>query len=364
MSYNGENLDRDTEQRIWGLAMVDVTVMGAGIFGLSVAWACLQKGASVRVIDPNGVGAGASGGLVGALAPHTPERWNAKKAFQFESLILAERFWAEIENVSGCASGYGRTGRLQPIADERTLLLAQERAEHSKDLWEGKATWQVVERTQFSDWSPESPTGLLIHDTLSARLHLRFGCFALAQAIRALGGEIVQDGVYSGQIVWATGAQGLQELSEQLAAPVGNAVKGQAMLLGFSAPEAPQLFADALHIIPHANGTTAIGSTSERDYASATETDTLLDDVYERAMAAFPVLRDAPILERWAGLRPRAKSRAPMLGAWPGRDGHFIANGGFKIGFGMAPKIGHVMADLVLDQHNAIPEGFRVEDCL
>ena len=35
---------------------------------------------------------------------------------------------------------------------------------------------------------------------------------------------------------------------------------------------------------------------------------------------------------RWAGLRPRARSRAPMLGAWPGRPGHFIANGGFKIG--------------------------------
>ena len=32
--------------------MVDVTVRGAGIFGLSVAWACALRGASVRVVDP------------------------------------------------------------------------------------------------------------------------------------------------------------------------------------------------------------------------------------------------------------------------------------------------------------------------
>ena len=91
--------------------MAEVTIRGAGIFGLSVAWACLQKGATVRVIDPYGPGAGASGGIVGALAPHVPENWNAKKAFQFESLLMAQPFWAEVEALGGLSSGYGRTGR-------------------------------------------------------------------------------------------------------------------------------------------------------------------------------------------------------------------------------------------------------------
>ncbi len=53
-----------------------------------------------------------------------------------------------------------------------------------------------------------------------------------------------------------------------------------------------------------------------------------------------------------------------MLGAWPGRPGHFIANGGFKIGFGMAPKVGEVMAALVLEGRNDIPPGFGVADSL
>jgi len=58
------------------MAIADVTVRGAGVFGLSVAYACAQRGAKVRVIDPRGVAAGASGGIVGALAPHVPENWN------------------------------------------------------------------------------------------------------------------------------------------------------------------------------------------------------------------------------------------------------------------------------------------------
>ena len=92
--------------------------------------------------------------------------------------------------------------------------------------------------------------------------------------------------------------------------------------------------------------------------------DEKLDEVIERAMRAVPVLHGARVVERWAGLRPRAKSRAPMLGAHPLRPGEYIANGGFKIGFGMAPKVAEVMAALILEGEDGIPEGFRPEASL
>ena len=76
--------------------MVDITIRGAGIFGLSIAWVCVCRGAKVQIIDPNGPGAGSSGGLVGALAPHVPENWNPKKAFQLDSLLMAKEFWAQV----------------------------------------------------------------------------------------------------------------------------------------------------------------------------------------------------------------------------------------------------------------------------
>ena len=123
----------------------------------------------------------------------------------------------------------------------------------------------------------------------------------------------------------------------------------------------PQLFADTVHIVPHGDGTIAIGSTSERDYDDPHSTDAQLDEIIERAVAAVPVLHGAAVVERWAGIRPRTRSRAPMLGAHPLRPGDFISNGGFKIGFGVAPKVGDVMARLVLDGEDTIPEGFRPE---
>ena len=143
---------------------------------------------------------------------------------------------------------------------------------------------------------------------------------------------------------------------------VGTGVKGQAALLAYDAGAVPQLYADGLHIIPHADGTLAIGSTSEREFIRPDEPDAQLDQVIARAIAAMPQLAGAEILERWAGVRPRARTRAPMLGEYPGRPGHFIANGGFKIGFGMAPKVAEVMAGLLLDGRDRIPEGFRVSD--
>ena len=77
-------------------------------------------------------------------------------------------------------------------------------------------------------------------------------------------------------------------------------------------------------------------------------------------MAACPALEGAEVIERWAGIRPRAASRAPLMGAWPGRPGHFVANGGFKIGFGVAPLIGALVAREVLEGER-VAERFRVE---
>jgi len=341
--------------------MPDVTIMGAGIFGLSIAWTCLGRGAGVRVIDPVGPGAGASGGLLGALAPHAPENWNAIKQVQFESLIAAGQFWAEIDTTSGLSSGYGRIGRLQPVRDNRALALAHARAKQATRFWRGEAEWSLVPSGKAGAWAPVSPSGWLIRDTLSARLHPRRACASLAAAVRARGGRIVATGSPCAPVIWATGYPGLLELSEEIGKPLGGGVKGQAALLTHDARNLPQIFAQGIHIVPHDDGTTAVGSTDEREFGDERSTDEALDRIIRVARTTCPALEAARVMERWAGVRPRARSRAPVLGAWPGRKGHFIANGGFKTGFGMAPAIAGMMADLVLEGCDRIPSPLRVE---
>ena len=345
------------------MARPHLTVRGAGIFGLSIAWEAARRGARVRVIEMARIGAGSSGGVVGALAPHVPEQWNDKKAFQLDSLLMAQAWWGAVDAESGLSAGYARTGRLQPLADDRAVAAARAREVEADSLWQGRAVWQVIPAT--GGWQPDSPTGLLVHDTLTARLNPRPALASLAAAIRARGGEIGPDAQdVGGPVIWATGTAGLEALSADLGRSMGGGVKGQAALLAHDASALPQLFIDGLHIVPHSDGTVAIGSTSERLWSDPAGTDDQLEALIRRARAACPALADAAVLDRWAGLRPRSATRAPMLGPWPGKDAQFIANGGFKIGFGMAPKVAEVMVDLVLDGVDRIPPPFRVEASL
>jgi glycine/D-amino acid oxidase-like deaminating enzyme len=104
---------------------IDVLIVGGGIFGLCSAYVCAKRGLSVSIVDAGRIGGGASGGVVGALAPYVPDEWNQKRAFQLKSLLSATDFWAEIDAISGLSSGYGRIGRVLPLLDERSRNLAE-----------------------------------------------------------------------------------------------------------------------------------------------------------------------------------------------------------------------------------------------
>lgn len=328
---------------------IDVTVRGAGVLGLACAWACAERGARVRVIDPFGIGAGASGGLVGALSPHAPENWDEGKALQLESLLMAERFWGGVREAGGVDPGHARTGRLMPVADGQALAAARRRSEAARTLWAGAASWDVG--PAGGGWGPVA--ALWVRDGLAGRVAPRRALAALAAAIRARGGEVVTDGAEEGAVVEAIGVAGL-------AGGLGGGVKGQAALLRLPGVEAePQVHAGGLYVVPHADGTVAVGSTAEREWAEPTGTDGRLEEVVARARALVPMLGDAPVVERWAGLRPRAASGRLLLGPLPGRPGRFIANGGFRTGFGMAPLAARLLAELVLEGRDAIPPPFR-----
>ncbi|QRZ12734.1 FAD-binding oxidoreductase [Paracoccus methylovorus] len=330
----------------------EITVAGGGIFGLACAWELTRRGQKVRLFEAERIGSGTSGGHVGALAPHSPENWNAKKQVQLDALIAAADWWAGVKAAGGADPGYIRLGRLQPVPEGAEARMA-ERVEAARTNW---PDWAGLELTDapLGALVPASPSGLWLVDRLTARVSPRRACAALAAAIRAQGGEIIEgQAAPDAPAIWATGVAGLAPFG-------GNGVKGQSALLALDLSAEQQVFADGLHIVPHADGTVAIGSTSERD-ATDLATDGQLEALIEKARAMCPVLGDAPVIDRWAGFRPRALSRAPLVGAWPGRPGHYVANGGFKIGLAMAPAVAVMLADLIVEGHDRIPDGFRPE---
>lgn len=339
------------------MAMSEITIAGAGIFGLSLAFVLLGRGAKVHVYDKGAIGQGASGGLVGALAPHTPDNWNDKKEFQFQSLLKTPSFWRDVDSISGLSSGYARTGRLQVVDQPRELENARLREEGAVEFWRNHAEWQVLGPGFDPLWQLD-PGKTLVRDTLSALIAPRAAITSLAEAVRLRGGKITENAAAPenpmGPLVLANGYQGLIDQG------LGNGQKGQGALLEFDARGRAQVFGDGIHIIPHLDGTVAVGSTSENDWRTMA-TDELVVPIIKKARTLCPELANARVIECWAGVRPRGRRRAPILGLLPGQKDRYIANGGFKIGFGVAVEAAERLADLVLEGRDTIPQSFRPE---
>ena len=341
----------------------DIAIIGAGIFGLSAAWALSKRGLKVEVFERGQVGSGASGGLVGALSPHMPEKWNPKKAFQLDALLQAQSFWSEIEAISSLPSGYRRTGRALPLRSERLRNQALVRAQEVPLLWQGQADWSVVDTLPGC---ADSSHGWVL-ETLSARLNPRQAVRALAQALRNKGVLIHEHSPVSdaaelnaGQVVIAAGYSASQ-FTPQLPLDFWSAVKGQSALLDVALPKSmPMVFESGTYVVPHGAFGTAVGSTVEHDWTDPSTTDDLLRPVLAHAAELVPALAGAGVKETWAGVRPRARLPDPVIGQLSESPSIWLLAGGFKIGMGLGPHLGETLARLIMGEAPSIPPSFTL----
>lgn len=368
-----------------GLRAADLVIAGGGIVGLWLARFAAQAGLEVVLCDRRVIGSGASGGILGALMPHMPERWNAKKQFQFEALVALEDMLRALEAETGLSTGYGRIGRLLPLIEAHHRRLAQERAGFVADVWRSERfSWTVCDRTVDAAWpaSAAAPHGVVL-ETLTARVDPRALLAALKTSLAAMpnvqliegdgvagwhdGRALLDSGgeIRAGHLAVTAGFESFPLLESLMKLPpgLGRPVKGQAALIEADIPaDRPLVFCDGVYVVPHADGRVAVGSTSEDAFDQPRSTDARLDAVIAKARALCPELAEGRVVERWAGLRPKAVGREPIVGAMPGAPAIIAATGGFKITFGIAHRMAEAALAAVLDQEpDGLPESFRPE---
>lgn len=357
--------------------------------GLWAAVHAERRGIDTIIADAGRLGGGASGGLLGALMPHMPDRWSEKKQFQFDALVSLEGEIAMLEAETGLSAGYRRSGRLIPLPKPHLNKIARGHSEDAERHWwagERRFHWHVLDTPPVNGWIEASAgESGFVHDTLAARVAPRSLIAALIALLRrakyvrilehatvagldpdrgtaAIGGETIA----FRHCILAAGHQSfplLQGLTPGLKQPLGQPVKGQAALLkGDLDPALPTIFLDGLYVVAHEGGYAAIGSTSENRFGDPASTDAQLDTLIAAAREIVPAVRNAPVVERWAGLRPKAIDRDPMIGRHPDHPRLITLTGGFKVSFGLAHRLAEAAICIAGDTDCGflMPESFAI----
>jgi glycine oxidase len=125
-------------------------------------------------------------------------------------------------------------------------------------------------------------------------------------------------------------------------------VKGQMLCLISLARELPRhvIRSPEAYLIPRSDGRIIVGTTvEEAGFDKRTDVPTI-QRLHRAAIAMVPELRNAKILEDWAGLRPGTPDSLPILGA-TAIPGYFVATGHFRDGILLAPITAQVMAQVI-----------------
>ncbi len=126
-------------------------------------------------------------------------------------------------------------------------------------------------------------------------------------------------------------------------------LKGQILRLRAGGPPLPYLSWGHSYAVTKADGLVWAGTTEEMAGFDESPSSEGRHAIMKSVLQALPYLVDAEIVLHTACLRPVTPDGLPILGKVPDKDGVFIATGGGRKGVHLAPIMGRITADLVIN---------------
>ncbi len=386
----------------------DVTIVGAGVIGLSAALAAQARGLSVRVIDREGPASGASAGNAAAFAftdifPLASPRilrqapkWlidplgplTISPRYALTILPWMWRFWKASFADQVARSTLAQTALMAQARTALETLLARENLTSmlarrgQLQLYEGEAEF----RSALPGWQTRQELGIpfehlkgeaiaAMQPGLSERFtHATFTpgwwsisdpldyTLALAEKVRARGGEILKAeataltatgvetsaGHFAGNVVVAAGA-----FSHRLMKTAGLAVPLETER-GYNTTLAPDAFDLKLHLTFGGHGFVVsklahgirVGGAVEFAGLDLPPNFSRADAMLKKACRFLPGLKTQGG-RQWMGFRPSLPDSLPAIGRLPGSPHVIAAFGHGHLGLTQSAGTGEIVADLL-----------------
>ncbi len=350
---------------------MNALIIGAGIIGLSIACELHRRGVGqITVLEKGSAGGEASWAAAGMLAPHA-EATEADRLFQLgtESINLYPQFVAELQNETGIDPELDRSGTLQLgfTEGEMRSLVEKNRLQRSmgtSSILNGDAVLEIEPSI-----STQVVGGLLYRS--DHQVDNRKLLAALREYCRLNSMEIIENcpveavGI-SGNSAWgakvngrqfpadvtilATGAwSSLIEPRDRLGLNV-RPIRGQMIVYHPNTPLLTKvIYGSECYLVPRADGRLLVGATVEEAGFDRSVTTTAVAALRNAAEAVIPALSTLEIVDAWAGLRPAAPDKMPVIGTIQGVDRLLVATAHYRNGILLAPITAKLVADKVID---------------
>jgi len=351
----------------------DIAIVGGGVIGLSIARELALRGVhDVVVVDKGELGKEASWAAGGILGPQV----EADRADEFFGLACASRdlypdFAQVLHAETGIDVELDTTGTLY-IAfteDEEIELLQRFEWQQNSGLhveWLDAADVRLVEPNvsdearcalRFpNDWQVENRklVEALIVANQKLGVQLLPNCEVTSLRIdrdRVSGAETGNGNISASTVVLCAGAwtSGVTTTALNFTPILIEPIRGQ--MLCFSPEEMMAqhvIYSQTGYLVPRRDGRVLAGSTSEHVGFDKRVTDEGMSGIKSMAIKIAPSLAFAPILDSWAGFRPRASDDLPVLGPDPDVEGLFYATGHYRNGILLAPITAKLTADSIV----------------
>ncbi|WP_226679204.1 NAD(P)/FAD-dependent oxidoreductase [Mesobacillus jeotgali] len=351
--------------------MKKYVVIGAGILGASTAYHLAKQGKNVTVIDRREPGQ-ATDAAAGIICPWLTQRRNkawyslAKNGAAFYPSLIKQ-----LEEDGELETGYQRVGAISLHHDQEKLMKMEERAtkrrEDAPEIGEIRQLDHHETNELFPSLSKEYSS---VHVSGGARVNGRLLRDALLNASQKHGASMVKG---DAQLEWSNGkvtgvkAGDTRYEADSIIITAGawapELLKPLGMQLSIS-PQKAQIIHLMLedketgswpvvmppnnqYILAFDGGRVVIGATHE-DEKGFDSRPTLggMHEIIDKGLTVAPGLADATYLETKVGFRPVAPNFLPIIGAVPGFDNLYMANGLGASGLTVGPYLGAQLAKL------------------